>query len=92
MVRSAIAPDTMVALVAQKTVWKIINTPIGSPFFIPIPSAREAGSKDYLSLCNEKMDLHRGGIIMYLSDLLAGGMPLEEATELLLNESPLNFS
>ena len=30
-VRSAIAPDTMVALVAQNTVWKIANAHSGTP-------------------------------------------------------------
>eukprot|EP00975_Prorocentrum_lima_P030329 6358561-Prorocentrum_lima.AAC.1 len=31
LVRSAIAPDTMVAAVAQNTVWKIRNPSMGSP-------------------------------------------------------------
>ena len=31
LVRSAMAPDTMVALVAQNTVWKISSPSVGSP-------------------------------------------------------------
>ena len=45
MVLSAIAPDTIVADVAQNTVWKIMNTPIGSPLNMPSASASDFGLK-----------------------------------------------
>ena len=45
-VRSAIAPDTIVAAVPQKTVWKIRNTPMGSSRNIPSPSASPIGLKN----------------------------------------------
>ena len=45
LVLSAIAPDTIVADVAQNTVWKIMNTPIGSPLNMPSASASDFGLK-----------------------------------------------
>ena len=39
-------PDTIVAAVAQNTVWKIIKTPMGRPLNIPSASARDEGEKN----------------------------------------------
>ena len=47
-VRSAMEPDTMVAAVAQNTVWKMMKTPIGSPLNIPSASANVVGLKNPL--------------------------------------------